>query len=323
MFKAFYSVFLVTAVCVGVTHAQGNYPSKPIRLLIPYAPGGGTDLVTRPVTQKLSEILKQQILFDNRGGGFGVIATEVVARAPADGYTLLMGTTATQTVNPVLFEKVPFDSVKDFSPVTIFALAPNVLAASTSFKPRNFQELIAYAKANPGKVNYASSGSGTSLLYLEMIQQLTGAKMLFVPYKGTGPTLTAILSGEVDITFGAAGVFLGGVKDGRVHLLAAGSLERLPNLPDLPTISESGLPGFESASWYGMLAPAGTPRPIINLLYSEIAKILKSPEVTSRYLEDGAFAIGNTPESFAERIRNETDRWGKVAKAGGIKPKPF
>jgi tripartite-type tricarboxylate transporter receptor subunit TctC len=303
--------------------AQATYPAKPIRLLIPYAPGGGTDLVTRPVTQKLSEIFKQQILFDNRGGGFGIIATEVVARAPADGYTLLMGTTATMTVNPVLFEKVPFDSVKDFSPITILGLAPNVLAASTKFPPNNFQQLIAYAKANPGKVNYASSGSGTSVLYLEMIQQMAGVKMLFVPYKGTGPTLTAILAGEVDITFGAAGVFLPGVKDGRVKLLAAGSLERLPNLPDIPTINESGMPGFESASWYGMLAPAGTPRPIVNLLYGEISKILKSPDIASRYLAAGAFPVGNSPESFAERIRTETERWGKVAKAAGIKPQSF
>ena len=174
MLKQILSAALVAVACAGLAQAQGNYPTKPIRLLIPYAPGGGTDLVTRPVTQKLSEVLKQQILFDNRGGGFGVIATEVVARAPADGYTLLMGTTAIMTVNPVLFEKVPFDSVKDFSPITIFALAPNVLAASAKFPPRNFQEMIAYAKANPGKINYASVGSGTSVLYLEMIQQMAG-----------------------------------------------------------------------------------------------------------------------------------------------------
>lgn len=323
MLKQILSAVLATVACAGLAQAQGNYPTKPIRLLIPYAPGGGTDLVTRPVTQKLSEVFKQQILFDNRGGGFGVIATEVVARAPADGYTLLMGTTAIMTVNPVLFEKVPFDSVKDFSPITIFALAPNVLAASAKFPPRNFQELITYAKANPGKVNYASAGSGTSVLYLEMIQQMAGVKMLFVPYKGTGPTVIALLAGDVDITFGASGVFLPGVKDGRLKLLAAGGPHCLPNLPDLPTVSESGLPGFEAASWYGMLAPAGTPRPIINLLYGEIAKILKSPEVANRYLADGAFAIGNTPENFAERIRNETERWSKVAKAAGIKPKPF
>ncbi len=323
MLKQILSAALVAVACAGLAQAQGNYPTKPIRLLIPYAPGGGTDLVTRPVTQKLSEVLKQQILFDNRGGGFGVIATEVVARAPADGYTLLMGTTAIMTVNPVLFEKVPFDSVKDFSPITIFALAPNVLAASAKFPPRNFQEMIAYAKANPGKINYASAGSGTSVLYLEMIQQMAGVKMLFVPYKGTGPTVIALLAGDVDITFGASGVFLPGVKDGRLKLLAAGSLERLPNLPDLPTISETSLPGFEAASWYGMLAPAGTPRPIVNLLYGEIAKILKSPDVANRYLADGAFPIGNTPENFAERIRNETERWGKVAKAAGMKPQPF
>ncbi len=328
MLKQFVSAALLASVgfamvCAGAVQAQGTYPSKPIRLLIPYAPGGGTDLVTRPVTQKLSEIFKQQILFDNRGGAFGVIASETVAKAPPDGYTLLMGTTATQTVNPVLFANVPFDTVKDFAPITIFALAPNVLAASAKFAPRTLRELIDYAKANPGKVNYASSGSGTSVLYLEMIKQMTGAEIQFVPYKGTGPTLTAILAGEVDITFGAAGVFLGGVKDGRVKLLAAGSLERLPNLPDLPTLNEAGLPGFESASWYGMLAPAGTPRPIVNLLHGEITKILKTPDVANRYLADGAFAVGNTPESFAERIRNETERWGKVAKAAGIKPQPF
>ena len=221
------------------------------------------------------------------------------------------------------FANVPFDTVKDFAPITIFALAPNVLAASAKFEPKNFRELIAYAKANPGKVNYATAGSGTAMFYLEMIQQATGVKMQLVPYKGTGPTVTALLTGESDITFGASGAFLGNVKDGRMKLLAVGSLERLPNLPDLPTIHESGIPGFESGSWYGMLAPAGTPRPIINLLYGEITKILKSPEVANRYLADGAFAIGNTPENFAERIRKETERWQQVAKAAGIKPTAF
>ncbi len=316
---------LVLAVCSGPAQAQVQaYPVKPIRLLIPYAPGGGSDLVVRPVVQQLNEVLRTQILLDNRGGGSGVIATEAAARSAPDGYTLLVGTTGTLTLNHVLYAKVPYDPVKDFAPITILALAPNALVSSTKFGPRTIQELIAYAKANPGRINYGSAGSPTAVLYLEHIKQLTGADILLVPYKGTGPAFTAILAGEVDITLGAAGVFSAAIKDGRLRAMAVGSQERLPSLPDVPSVAESGLlPGFESASWYGIVAPAGTPRPIITQLYTEIAKIIKTPEVANRYLADGAFGVGNTPEDFAERIRNESGRWARIMKAAGMKQESF
>lgn len=322
MLKHTFLVVTLAAFCA-MANAQ-NYPAKPIRLLIPYAPGGGTDLVVRPVTQKLGEALKTQILLDNRGSAFGIIAVEAAARSAPDGYTLLVGGTSTLTLNPVLYLNVPFDPVKDFSPITILALAPNVLAASRRFSPNTTQEVIAYAKANPGKVNYGSAGTATARLYLEQIKQLTGADMLLVPYKGTGPAFTALLAGEVDLTFAAAGVVTAAIKDGRVKAIGVGSQQRIPALPDVPSMTESGLlPGFESASWYGIVAPSGTPKPVISMLHGEIVKILKAPEVENRYAADGAFPVGNSPESFAERIRTELDRWARIAKTAGIKPATF
>jgi tripartite-type tricarboxylate transporter receptor subunit TctC len=315
---------LLSICCAGTALAQGTYPNKPIRLLIPYAPGGGSDLVVRPVIPKLNEALKTQVLLDNRGGGSGVIASEAAARAAPDGYTLLVGTTGTLTLNPILYTKVPYDTLRDFAPITIFALAPNLLVGAKNFAPRTTQEVIAYAKANPGKVNYGTAGSPTAVLYLEHMKQLTGVNMQLIPYKGTGPNFTALLSGEVDISFGAAGVFTAAIKDGRLKAYGVGSPQRLPGLPDIPSLTESGLlPGFESASWYGVVAPAATPKPIINLLYGEMAKILKSPEIVSRYTADGAFAVGNPPDDFTERIRNETARWAQIFKAAGMKQEAF
>ena len=289
-------------------------------MLVPYAPGGGTDLLARPVTQKLGEVLKVSVVYDNRGGGGGILATELVAKAAPDGYTLLIGATGSHTMNPVIFTKLPFDPIKDFAPITIMGFAPNVLVANAKFAPHSVSELIAYAKANPGKVNFGSAGSGSAQLQLELFQQMAGVKMLLVPYKGTGPSFTALLAGEVDVLLSAAGVIAGAMKEGRVRALAQTGMQRLPALPDVPTINESGLPGYDTGSWYGVLAPAGTPRAIITTLNTELVKILRQPDIAVRYSADGAYPIGNTPEQFAEQIRSDLEKWTRVAKAAGMKP---
>lgn len=314
---------LLAASTLMVTQAlaqSSNYPSKQIRVLVPYAPGGGTDLLARPVTQKLGEVLKVSVVYDNRGGGGGILATELVAKAAPDGYTLLIGATGSHTVNPVIFTKLPFDPIKDFAPITIMGFAPNILVANAKFAPHSVSELIAYAKANPGKVNFGSAGSGSAQLQLELFQQMAGVKMLLVPYKGTGPSFTALLAGEVDVLLSAAGVIAGAMKEGRVRALAQTGMQRLPALPDVPTINESGLPGYDTGSWYGVLAPAGTPRAIITTLNTELVNILRQPDIAVRYSADGAYPIGNTPEQFAEQIRSDLEKWTRVAKAAGMKP---
>ena len=308
---------------VGAWAQSGPYPSKPIRVLVPYAPGGGTDLLARPVTQKLGEVLKQSVVYDNRGGGGGILATELVAKAAPDGYTLLIGATGSHTVNPVIFTKLPFDPIKDFAPITIMGFAPNILVANAKFAPHSVSELIAYARANPGKVNFGSAGSGSAQLQLELFQQMAGVKMLLVPYKGTGPSFTALLAGEVDVLLSAAGVIAGAMKEGRVRALAQTGMQRLPALPDVPTINESGLPGYDTGSWYGVLAPAGTPRAIITTLNTELVRILRQPDIAARYSADGAYPIGNTPEQFAEQIRSDIEKWTRVAKVAGMKPEPL
>lgn len=306
-------------VCQASAQSSG-YPNKPIRWVIPYAPGGGTDIIARPVAQKLSEALGQSIVYDNRGGGGGIIAGEIVAKAPPDGYTLLVPTGAVMYINVNLYSKMPFDPARDFTPITKFATVPNVLVAHPSFPAHTIKELVAHAKANPGKVNWASSGIGAGgHLGMELIRLIAGIKVVHVPFKGAGPASVALLAGEVDLLLANTGVFLAHLKAGRLRAIAVASPKRLAALPDVPTFSESGIQGVESESWYGLVAPTRTPAPIIKLLHDETVKVLNSPDMISRFASQGAFPVANTPERFAEELRSDSVKWARVIKEAGIK----
>jgi tripartite-type tricarboxylate transporter receptor subunit TctC len=296
------------------------YPSKPIRLVVPFPPGGATDILARNVAQRLTETWGQPVVVDNRPGAGGNIGSELVAKAAPDGYTLEMGTVGTHAINSSLYARMPYDHVKDFAPVILVAAVPNVLVVNPGVPVNSVQELIAYAKANPGKLNFASSGSGTSIhLSGELFKVMAGVQMTHVPYKGSAPALSDLLGGQVQLMFDNLPPSLPQIKAGKLRALAVTSATRAPALPDVPTIAESGLPGFEASSWFGVLAPAGTPPAIIAKLNAEIGKWLASPEAKEKLAAVGANGAGGTPEDFARHIQAETAKWAKVVKESGAK----
>jgi tripartite-type tricarboxylate transporter receptor subunit TctC len=313
-------VALLAAAGVANAFAQGNYPNKPIHWVIPYAAGGGTDVIARPIALILGEVLGQPIVYENRGGGGGLIAGEMVAKSAPDGYTLLVGSGNTHVFATLLNSKIAYDPVKDYAPVTNFVNVPNVLVAHPAFPPKTVQELVAYGKANPGKINWSSSGNGAGgHLALVLFAQEVGIKVLHIPYKGAGPAATAVLAGEADLLFANTGVFLSQIKAGKLRPLGVTATERIGVLPDVPTFAESGFPGMLSSTDYGLLAPAGTPRPIIDKLHDALVKIIKSPESVARLAGVGAIPDANTPEQFAEHNRREVVKWGKIIKENNIK----
>ncbi len=315
------AVALLAVIGISTVFAQGNYPNKPMRWIVPYAPGGGTDVIARPISIKLGEVLGQPIVYDNRGGGGGLIAGEFVAKSAPDGYTLLVGSGNTHTFPTLLFEKVPYDPVKDYQPITNFVDVPNVLVAIPSFGPKTIQELVAYGKANPGKINWASSGNGAGgHLALVLFAQEAGIKVIHVPYKGAGPAVTALLGGESDLLFANTGVFMSHIKAGKLRPIGVSALTRLPLFPDVPTLDESGFAKFESATYYGLMAPAATPKAIITRLHAELAKIILSAESRERLASVGAIPVGNTPEQFAEMLRQDVAKWSRIVKEHNIKP---
>ena len=309
---------LLAAVATGAG-AQG-YPNKPIRIVVPFPAGGATDILARAAAQKLTEAWGQPVLVDNRPGAGGNIGSELVARAAPDGYTLEMGTVGTHAINASLYAKMPYDHVKDFAPVILVASVPNVLVVNPAVPVNSVQELIAYARANPGKLNFASSGSGTSIhLSGELFKVMAGVQMTHIPYKGSAPALQDLIAGQVQLMFDNLPPSLPQIKGGKLRALAVTSTARAPALPDVPTVAEAGLPGFEASSWFGILAPAGTPPEIIAKLNAEIAKWLASPEAREKMLALGANAAGGAPEDFAKHIAAETAKWQKVVKASGAK----
>jgi tripartite-type tricarboxylate transporter receptor subunit TctC len=311
---------VLTVLGVGQAFAQGSaYPNKPLRWLIPFAPAGGTDLVARPIAQRLGDRLGQSILIDNRGGGGGVIAAEIVARAVPDGYTLLVGAVAVMTVNVSLM-KLPFDPVRDFAPITKFAAVPNMLAVRAALPARTLQELVEYAKGNPRKVTWAMSGIGSpGSLGGELFARQANISVVNVIYKGAGPAVLSLLGNESDVLLANPSVFMPHLKTGRVRALAVASSKRLTVLPDMPTFGESGYPGFESVAWYGLLAPARTPAAVINFLHAETVKVLNQPDLVAHLALDGTYVIGNTPQQFGQEIRDEIGKWARVIKDAGIK----
>jgi tripartite-type tricarboxylate transporter receptor subunit TctC len=317
--RVYLAAIIVLAGASSVLAQADTYPNKAIRWVIPFQPGGGTDMVARPIAAKLTDRLGQQILYDNRGGGGGVIAGEIVANANPDGYTLLVAAVAVMTVTGSM-QKMPFDPIKDFAPITKFANVPNMLAARTAIPISRIQEIAPYAKANPGKLRWASSGTGSAgTLSMELFRLITGIDIITIPYKGAGPALLGLLSNEADLMFANPAVFMPHIKSGRLRALGSASLERSAALPDMPTFHESGFPNFESLSWYGLAAPARTPTAIIALWHKETVAVLSQSDIVARITQDGGTPVGNTPQKFAQEIRDETAKWAKVIKDAGLK----
>ena len=308
------------ALATSVPGRAQVYPAKPIRMIVPFPAGGATDIVARLVAQKLTDRIGQQVIVDNRGGAGGTIGSDVAAKAPSDGYNILVGTSSTHAIAPSLYAKLPYDPVRDFTPVTLLATATILLAMHPSVPARNVKELIALAKREPNALSYASSGNGgISHLIGEHFKSLSGIQMLHVPYKGDTPALVDLASGQVSLMFGTAVSFLPYVKTRRLNALAVTNPKRSPVVPDVPTVAESGLPGFDALQWFGVYAPAGTSREIVTRLNSEITSILRMAEIRERFAGLGADVAGGSAEDFAAFQRAEVAKWTKIVKASGAK----
>ena len=319
------------ALCLGAfaasafAQAGAAWPNKPVRIVVPFAPGGTTDILARALAPELGKAFGQSFIVENKPGAGGNTGADLVAKSPPDGYTLLMGTVGTQAINPALYPKMPYDAVKDFMPITLFAGVPNVLvinpAKAAAYKITDVKSLIAYAKANPGKLNMASSGNGTSIhLSGELFKSMTGTYMLHFPYRGSGPALLDLIGGTMDVMFDNLPSALPQIKAGKLTALAVTSGARSAALPDVPTIAEAGpVKGFEASSWFGLLAPAGTPTDIVNRLQQETAKALATPALKERLLAQGAIPGGDTPAQFTQFIAAESKKWAQVVKTSGAK----
>jgi tripartite-type tricarboxylate transporter receptor subunit TctC len=317
--------FLLGVVLPGTAQAQpankpgGVYPSRPIRLIVPFAPGGSNDIMARLVGQKLSESMGGQIVVDNRAGGSGIIGTDIAAKAAPDGYTLLM-MSLTFAVNPSLFRKLPYNTEKDLTPVTLVASAPLMLVVHPSIPVKSVQDFLAYAKANPGKLNFGSGGPGTTPhLAGEMLKLMAGVQMTHVPYKGGGPALTDLMGGQIQLMLENIPSTLPLAKSGRLRALAVSGLKRSALVPDLPTLDEAGLKGYEIVGWNGLFVPAGTPWNIVTHLHAEAARALAQSDVKERLTTMGAEGVGSSPEEFRAFVKAEISKWAKVVKEAGLK----
>jgi tripartite-type tricarboxylate transporter receptor subunit TctC len=300
--------------------AHAQYPTKPIRLVVPFAPGGSSSIVARVVAAEMSKELGQQIIIDNKPGGGGNVAMLEVARAEPDGYTLIIGHIGTLAVNPYMFAKLPFDVDKDFVPVSLLAKVPNIFVVNASVPAKDLKEFVALARAKPGQLNYGSAGNGSAgHLAFEYLKLVTNIDVAHVPYKGTGPQLTDLLGGRTDASSAGTPPLLPHVKSGKLRAIAVGLPLRIPSLPEVGTVAEQGYPGFETSQWYGIIAPAKTPEAIVMRLAAEAAKAAKTPAVAERFAADDAIAVGSTPAEFAAFIKQEQARWSEVVRKAGVK----
>ena len=301
------------------TSSGQAYPSRPVRLVVPYPPGGGTDIIGRVVAQKIGDSMGQQVVVDNRGGAGGVIGTEIVARALPDGYTLLMAPTS-HVINPSIYSKLPYDTLKDFAPITLAASATIVLAVHPSVQAKTLKELIALARAKPGEINFGSAGNGTVFhLAGELLKRQAGVEMTHVPFKGGGPTVASLAGGQISAAFETMLALAPHIRSGKVRGLAVTSTQRSSVMPELPTTVELGFPGIVAENWYGFYAPAGTPKPIVTRVSAEIVKSLKLPEVKERFQGLGTEVIGSTPGELDDFVRKELVKWSRTAKEAGAR----
>ena len=303
------------ALCLGVAVANAqDYPVRPVRFIVPFAPGGAADFTARGLAQKLTEGLGQQVVVDNRAGASGIIGVQLVAGSARDGYTLLLGSSSNLAALP----SFPYDPIRDFAPISLAVLVPNILVAHPSVPAQSLKELIQLARAKPGQLSYASPGVGTnSLIAGELLNRAAGIRLMHVPYKGGGPALTDLLGGHVQLMFGGISTSLPMVRTGKLRALGVTSLKRVGAAPDIPTLSESGLQGYEIVQWFGVLAPVGTPRPIIGKLNGEIVKAIASPDLAERYSKQGLEPISNTPAEFAAHMKAELAKWSRLAREAG------
>jgi tripartite-type tricarboxylate transporter receptor subunit TctC len=319
--KLLHKLMLAIALAAPALAAQAQaYPNKPIRLVCPFPPGGAVDIASRAVAHELSQILGQPVTVDNRPGAGGNIGAEITAKSPPDGYTLLMTTSGIMAINPALYSKLAFDPLKDFAPVSMVVSLNNVLVVNPSVPAKSVQDVIALAKAQPGKLTYASSGNGTSIhLSGELFKSMTGVDMLHIPYKGSSPAVTDLLGGQVNMMFDNIPSSLPHIKAGKLRALAVTGAKRSPLLPDLPTIAEAGVPGYDSYVWFGMVAPAGTPPDVIARLNAALAKAATTPSFRDRLTEQGYDVLSSTPAQMTDSIRSEMAKWSKIVKASGAK----
>ena len=299
--------------------AATAFPTKPVRIIVAYTPAGTTDILARAVGQKMGEAWGQPVIVDNRPGAAGNIGTELAARSIADGHSLLMGTAGTHGINVSLYRKLGWHPVKDFAPVSLVAMVPNIMVVNMSLPVKNVREFVAYAKTNVGKLSYGSPGNGsTAHLSVELFKSMTGISMVHIPYKGSAGVLTDVMAGQIAVTIDNMPPYLPQVRAGKIRALAVSTGKRSSAMPDLPTIAEAGVAGYESGAWFGLLAPAGTPKAVVSKLSAETARILKLPDVSKRISELGAEPVGSTPEQFAELIKTEIAKWAKVIKDANV-----
>ena len=321
------STLWVTAGCAlaisnssAAAQTSPAYPSKPVRIMVPFPAGGGFDIAARGVAQKLFEALKYQFIVDNRPGAGGTVGTQTAARAAPDGYTLLVGGASGMVINPLLTKNLPYDPLKDFAPVSLIAINPTLLVVHGSLPVSTVKELVAYAKARPGKLSYASVGSGSPIhIGMELFKSLTGTNMVHVPYKGAAPAVTDLLGGQVELMFNTMPSVLPHVKSGKLKALAVGTARRSRLVPDLPTVAEAGVPGFQLETWFGLFAPTRTPRHIINTLNTHLVRGLEDRDLAQSLANQGSEPQPSTPEKLAQYMREDAERWGKVIRSAGIK----
>ncbi len=311
--------FVVAASTFAMASSYAAYPEKPIRIVVAYTPAGATDILARTVGQKLNEVWGQPVIIDNRPGANGNIGTEYAAKATPDGYTILMVTAGTHGINPSLYRKLGFDAVKDFEAVSLVAMVPNIFVVNNSLPAKDVREFIAYAKANPGKLNYGSPGNGsTAHLSMELFKSMTGIQMVHIPYKGSAGVLADLIGGQIVATMDNMPPYLPQVKAGKIRALAVSPAKRSAAAPDIPTVAESGVPGYDSGAWFGLVAPAHTPKDVVNKLSRETARILQLADVRARLTDLGAEPVGGTPEQFAAHIKSEIAKWAKVIKEANV-----
>jgi tripartite-type tricarboxylate transporter receptor subunit TctC len=318
--RAWSSALIGLCLLASPAAAQSDYPSKPVKIIVPSAPGGGTDIAARVLAQHLSQAMGQQFFIDNRPGAGNMIGIEAAARSAPDGYTLLM-TASTLSINQLTYKKVLYDAVRDFAPISLVVSLPSVLVVHPSVPARSLAELVALAKQKPDQLTYASAGIGTNPhLSMELLKTMTGIEIRHIPYRGVGPALNDLVAGQVGILIAGVLTTKPQVDAGTVRGLAVTGLKRVEALPDVPTVAEAGIANYEALQWYGLLAPAGTPAPIITRLHAETAKAVRSAEMKERLAADGADPVGNTPAEFAAHIKEEMRKWAEVARAAKIEP---
>ncbi|HUL56245.1 MAG TPA: tripartite tricarboxylate transporter substrate binding protein [Usitatibacter sp.] len=314
------AALLAAASALPFPGAWAAYPDKPVHFVVPYPAGGPLDAVARLLAQKVSERVKQPIVVDNKPGAGGNIGADVVAKSPPDGYMILMGAVATHAINPTLYSSIPYDAQKDFIAVTQIASTPNVLVVNPSLPVHDVREFIAYAKANPGKLNFGSGSTGSAgHLAGELFKSMAGVQMTHIPYKGAAPAMNDLIGGQIQLMFDNLASSLAQVKAGKIRALAVTTAKRTPLAPELPTIAESGLPGFDINTWFGLFVPAGTPRGVVELLHDEFVRALAEPDVREKMIAMGAEPVGSTPEQFAAYIRSESQKYARLIKASGAK----